>query len=280
MADDTGSMDHTRRAFTALTVAGAAAIATSAHAAEVVESDVTIKTTDGSCDAALFHPAGKGKWPAVLIWTDIFGLRPAFRDMGKRLAAQGYTVLIPNPFYRTAKAPGITGPFDFSSPTDRAKLTPLLSPMTPDAVTRDAVTFLAFLDAQKTVNKKVKAGVQGYCMGGPLTVRTAAALPNRIGAGGSFHGGNLVTTLADSPHLLVPKIKARMYFGVASNDDQKQPDAKDKLRAAFDAVHGSAKIEVYGALHGWCVPGSAVYNQVDAEKAWAELSALYKSALV
>ncbi len=280
MADDTGSLDHTRRDFTALTVAGAATIATSAHAAEVVESDVTIKTADGSCDAALFHPAGKGKWPAVLIWTDIFGLRPAFRDMGKRLAAQGYTVLIPNPFYRTAKAPGITGPFDFASPTDRAKLTPLLSPMTPDAVTRDAVTFLAFLDAQKTVNKKAKAGVQGYCMGGPLTVRTAAALPNRIGAGGSFHGGNLVTTLPDSPHLLVPKIKAKMYFGIASNDDQKQPDAKDKLRAAFDAVGGSAKIEVYGALHGWCVPGSAVYNQADAEKAWAELSALYKGALV
>ena len=280
MADDTRSMDHTRRDFTALTAAGAVTIATSAHAAEVVESDVTIKTADGSCDAALFHPAGKGKWPAVLIWTDIFGLRPAFRDMGKRLAAQGYAVLIPNPFYRTSKAPGLSGPFDFGSPTDRAKLGTLTGPLTPDAVIRDATTFLAFLDSQKTVNKKVKAGVQGYCMGGPLTMRTAAALPNRIGAGGSFHGGGLVTTLPDSPHLLVPKIKAKMYFGVASNDDQKQPDAKDKLKVAFEAVGGSAKIEVYGALHGWCVPGSAVYNQADAEKAWAELSALYKSALV
>ncbi len=269
-----------RRDAAAMTVAGAVVLASSAQAAEVVETDVTIKTADGSCDAALFHPASKGKWPAVLIWTDIFGLRPAFRDMGKRLAAQGYTVLIPNPFYRTAKAPGITGPFDFTSPTDRAKLGTLTGPLTPDAAVRDATAYLAFLDAQKTVNKKVKAGVQGYCMGGPLTVRTAAALPNRIGAGGSFHGGNLVTTLPDSPHLLVPKIKAKMYFGVASNDDQKQPDAKDKLRAAFDAVGGSAKIEVYGALHGWCVPGSAVYNQADAEKAWAELSALYKGALV
>ena len=277
MADDAGS---TRREFTVLTVAGAAAIATGAQAAEVVERDVTIKTADGSCDAALFHLAGKGIWPAVLILTDIFGLRPSFRDMGKRLAAQGYTVLIPNPFYRTSKAPGLSGPIDFGSPTDRAKLGTLTAPLTPDAVIRDATTFLAYLDAQKTVNRKVKAGVQGYCMGGPLTMRTAAALPDRIGAAGSFHGGNLVTSLPDSPHLLVPKIKAKYYFGIASNDDQKQPDAKDKLRVAFDAVGGSAKIEVYAALHGWCVPGSAVYNQADAEKAWVELSALYKSALV
>lgn len=274
-----------RRDFAALSaaVAGASAIASSARAAEVVESDVTVKTADGNCDAALYHPAGKGTWPAVLIWTDIFGLRPAFRDMGKRLAAQGYVVLVPNPFYRTRKAPVFEegAKFDFNNPEDRAKLPPLTAPLTTEAVTRDAVAHLAFLDAQKVTNRKAKAGVQGYCMGGPMTMRTAAALPGRIGAGGSFHGGGLVTDKPDSPHLLVPQIKASYYFGIASNDDQKQPDAKDKLKDAFAAVNGKAKIEVYGdALHGWCVPGSAVYNQPAAEKAWAELLALYKSALV
>ena len=274
-----------RRDFAALSaaVAGASAIAGSAQAAEVVETDVTVKTADGQCDAALYHPAGKGTWPAVLIWTDIFGLRPAFRDMGKRLAAQGYVVLVPNPFYRTRKAPVFEegAKFDFNNPEDRAKLPPLTAPLTPDAVVRDATAHLAFLDAQKVTNKKAKAGVQGYCMGGPMTMRTAAALPARIGAGGSFHSGGLVTDKPDSPHLLAPQIKASYYFGIASNDDQKQPDAKDKLKAAFAAVNGKAKIEVYdGALHGWCVPGSAVYNQPAAEKAWAELSALYKSSLV
>jgi carboxymethylenebutenolidase len=279
-----------RRDFAALSaaVAGASAIAGSAQAAEVVETDVTVKTADGMCDAALYHPAGPkngkgGTWPAVLIWTDIFGLRPAFRDMGKRLAAQGYVVLVPNPFYRTRKAPVFEEgmKFDFNNPEDRAKLPPLTGPLTPEAVTRDAAAHLAFLDAQKVTNKKAKAGVQGYCMGGPMTMRTAAALPARIGAGGSFHGGGLVTDKPDSPHLLVPQIKARYYFGIASNDDQKQPDAKDKLKAAFAAVNRPAKIEVYdGALHGWCVPGSAVYNQSAAEKAWGELLALYKSALV
>jgi carboxymethylenebutenolidase len=271
-----------RREFAALSAAaaGASAMAGSAQAAEVVETEVAIKTADGTCDAALYHPAGKGTWPAVLIWTDIFGLRPAFRDMGRRLAAQGYVVLVPNPFYRTRKAPVFDAqtPFDFNNPADRAKLPPLTAPLTPEAVTRDAVTFLAFLDSQKTVNRKAKAGVQGYCMGGPMTMRTAAALPDRIGAAGSFHGGGLVTDKPDSPHLLAPRIKARYYFGIASNDDQKQPDAKDKLKAAFG---DQAKIEVYGdAMHGWCVPGSAVYNQAAAEKAWGELTALYKGALV
>jgi carboxymethylenebutenolidase len=272
-----------RRDFTALTVGatGAAVLATSAQAAEVTETDVTIKTADGTCDAALFHPAGKGAWPAVLIWPDALGLRPEFRAMGKRLAAEGYVVLVPNPFYRSRPAPVFTGPFDFANPDDRAKLALIRAPLTPDAVVRDATAFVSFLDAQKVTNKKAKAGVQGYCMGGPMTMQTAAALPARIGAGGSFHGGGLVTDGPDSPHLLVPKIKARFYFGVAMNDDQRQPDAKDKLKAAFAAAGVPAKIEVYdGAMHGWCVPGSAVYNQVSAERAWAGLLALYKAGLV
>lgn len=273
-----------RREFAALSAAAGAAVATGAKAAgEPVEADVGIQMDDGRCDAALYYPAGRGPHPAVLIWTDIFGLRPAFRQMGKRLAAEGYVVLVPNPFYRTRKAPVFEegAPFDFNDPADRAKLPPLTAPLTPEAVARDAKSYLDFLDVEKMTDRKAKAGVQGYCMGGPFTLRTAAALPDRIGAGASFHGGGLVTDKPDSPHLLVPQIKARYYFGIASNDDQRQPDAKDKLKAAFAAVNRPAKIEVYdGALHGWCVPGSAVYNQPAAERAWSELTALYKEALV
>lgn len=281
-ADDLSAPNLSRRDFAALSGATTVvAMAGEAQAAEVVETDVTIKTADGNCDAALYHPAGKGKWPAVLIWPDALGLRPAFRDMGKRLAAQGYVVLVPNPFYRSRPAPVFTGPFDFGNPDDRAKLSVLRSLLTPEAVSRDATTLIAYLDAQKVTNRKAKVGVQGYCMGGPMTMQTAAALPARVGAGGSFHGGGLVTDKADSPHLLVPKIKAQFYFGVAANDDKAQPTAKDALKAAFEAVKGSAKIEVYSdAMHGWCVPGSAIYNQVAAEKAWGELLALYKRALV
>ncbi|OYU71300.1 MAG: dienelactone hydrolase [Alphaproteobacteria bacterium PA2] len=281
-ADDLSAPNLSRRDFAALSGATTVvAMAGEAQAAEVVEADVTIKTADGNCDAALYHPMGKGKWPAVLIWPDALGLRPAFRDMGKRLAAQGYVVLVPNPFYRSRPAPVFTGPFDFGNADDRAKLAVIRAPLTPDAVARDATTLVAYLDAQKVTNRKAKVGVQGYCMGGPMTMQTAAALPARVGAGGSFHGGGLVTDKADSPHLLVPKIKAQFYFGVAANDDKAQPTAKDALKAAFEAVKGSAKIEVYSdAMHGWCVPGSAIYNQVAAEKAWGELLALYKGALV
>ena len=288
MQDDQGPTGRdpalSRREFAALSAAAGATVATSAQAAgEPVEADVGIQMADGHCDAALYYPPGMGKHPAVLIWTDIFGLRPAFRQMGKRLAAQGYVVLVPNPFYRTRKAPVFEEgmKFDFNNPEDRAKLPPLVGPLTPDAIVSDAKSYLEFLDVEKMTDKKAKAGVQGYCMGGPFTMRTAAALPDRIGAGASFHGGGLVTDKPDSPHLLAPQIKARYYFGIASNDDQKQPDAKDKLKAAFAAANRPAKIEVYdGAMHGWCVPGSAVYNQVAAEKAWGELLALYKSALV
>lgn len=271
-----------RRDFATLTVAaGAAAVAGSAQAADVIETDVKVKTPDGTCDAVLFHPAGKGKWPAVLIWPDAMGLRPAFRDMGKRLAGEGYVVLVPNPFYRSRPAPIFPATFDFGNPADRAKLAELRKLLTPDAVVRDGTAYLAFLDAQKVTDTKKKAGVQGYCMGGPMTMQTAASLPDRVGAGGSFHGGGLVTASPDSPHLLVPKMKASFYFGVAMNDDQKEPETKDKLKAAYAAAGLPAKIEVYdGAMHGWCVPGSAVYNQPAAERAWAELLALYKKALV
>ena len=284
--------DLSRRDFVAMSIAaGLAAAAGSSSAADlqVVETNVEVKTPDGVCDAAFIHPA-TGSHPGVLIWPDAFGLRPSMRDIGKRIAAEGYSVLVPNPFYRLAKAPVIQDPssFSFQNPADMAKLQPLMASVNAaGAAEKDASAYVAFLDAQPQVNKAKKMGTQGYCMGGPLVVRTAAALPDRIGAGASFHGGGLVTDTPASPHLLAPKIKARMYFGIASNDDMRQPDAKDKLREAFAAAKVPAEIEVYPeSLHGWCVPdmpmqnGKPIYNKPDAEKAWAKLVALYKRALV
>jgi carboxymethylenebutenolidase len=282
--------DPSRRDFVTTVVAGLAmAAATSASAADmpVVETTVEIKTPDGTCDASFIHPAS-GRHAGVIIWPDAFGLRPAMRDIGKRIAAEGYSVLVPNPFYRLAKSPvfGDISTFSFSNPTDRAKLTPLMGSITAaGAAEKDAAAFVAWLDAQPQINTSRKIGTQGYCMGGPLVVRTSAAMASRIGAGASFHGGGLVTANPDSPHLLAPKIKARMYFGVAANDDKSQPDAKDKLREAFAAAHVPAEIEVYGSNHGWCVPdmpaaaGAPIYNKADAEKAWAKLVALYKTGL-
>ena len=281
--------DLSRRQFGAVSLAGGLAMATGSASAALplAETDVVIKTPDGSCNAAFIHPAN-GSYPGVLIWPDAFGLRPAFRDMGRRLAGEGYAVLVPNPYYRTSQAPGITTALNFSNPDDRAKLGALMGPLTATgAAERDAVAFVDFLDAQAAVRKASKIGTNGYCMGGPLTMRTAAARPDRVGAGGSFHGGGLVTDAPTSPHLLAPKIKAHYYFGIAASDDDKQPDAKDKLKAAFAAANTPAEIEVYaGSIHGWCVPdmplrdGMPIYNQALADRAWGHLLGLYKTALV
>ena len=288
--NDALQSDVGRRDFVALSVAaGVAAAAATASAAglPVVETNVEVKTPDGVCDAAFIHPAS-GSHAGVLLWPDAFGLRPSMREMAKRLAAEGYSVLVPNPFYRISKAPFTdASTFNFANPDDMKKLGPLMGSVNaPGNAEKDAVAYVAFLDAQKEVNKNKKIGTQGYCMGGPLVVKTAAALPNRIGAGGSFHGGGLVTDKPDSPHLLASKIKAHMYFGIASNDDMRQPDAKDKLKEAFTAAKVPVEIEVYSAsLHGWCVPdmpvqnGAPIYNKPDAERAWAKLLALYKAGI-
>ncbi|WP_397413984.1 dienelactone hydrolase family protein [Phenylobacterium sp.] len=269
-----------RRGFGLLAVAAAAGVATSAHAAAVVETDVQVKTPDGLADAALFHPEGKGKWPAVLIWCDFLSLRPVFREMGRRLAAEGYVVLVPNFYYRTRKAPVFEGAFNFASPEDRAKIAPMRAQLDAAAVDRDAPAYIAFLDAQPQTDRKKKIGVQGYCMGGPLTFRTAALSPSRVGAAASFHSGALVTTEPSSPHLGIASSRAAYLVATADNDDKQRPAEKDQLKAAFAAAGRTATVEVYtGANHGWCVPGSPVYNQAAAEKAWAELLKLYKAHL-
>jgi carboxymethylenebutenolidase len=270
-----------RRAF-GLGAAATIMLSSSMAAAEVkvVQKDVDVPMASGVADSALFYPEGKGRWPAVLVWTDILGLRPVFREMGQRLAAQGYVVLVPNPFYRNAKAPVVDGSFDFSKPDDRAKVMPMAAALTADANMSDAKSYVTFLDAQPQTDRKKKMGVQGYCMGGPLTFRTAATASERIGAAATFHGGGLVTDKPDSPHLLIPKMKAEVLCAVADNDDKRDPAAKDKLKEGFAAAHLKATVEVYeGCNHGWTVRGSQVYNEAGAERAWAELTALYKRNL-
>jgi carboxymethylenebutenolidase len=270
-----------RRQFGALTLGAGlmSLLPPVADAAEVTESEVQIRTPDGTADAYFVYPT-KGAHPGVLIWPDIFGLRPAFRQMGKRLAQSGYAVLVVNPFYRQQKAPTAPEHPDFNDPATRSALMALMGALTPETSFTDAKAFVAFLDSQPAVDRKRKLATTGYCMGGPLTVRTAAAVPERVGAGASFHGGGLVTDKPDSPHLLVPKIKAQYLFAIAENDDQKQPDAKNVLREAFAQAKLPAEIEVYaGTLHGWCPPDSQVYNPVQAEKAWSRLLVLLKNAL-
>jgi carboxymethylenebutenolidase len=266
-----------------LTISSAAALAglpASALAADIAETDVMVPTPDGSADAALFHPAGSGSWPAVLMWPDILGLRPVFREMGRRLASAGYTVLVPNPFYRTKRAPIVTGAFDFNDPKQRDSVMSLRSTLTDPGIDRDAAAFITFLDQRKQTDRRRGAGVQGYCFSGPFAFHTAAVRSDRIRAVGSFHGGGLVTNEANSPHLLIPKTKASFVVAIARNDDQKQPDAKDILKATFAAAKRPAIVEVYPADHGWCVPGSQTYDQPSAERAWGELLRLYRTNLV
>ena len=270
-----------RRGFGALTLGAGlfAMLPPVANAAEVKESEVEIKTPDGTCDAHFVHPAS-GTAPGVVVWPDIFGLRPAFRQMGKRLAESGYSVLTINPFYRTKKAPTATSTaFDEST---RAALFALAGSLNEKTAFTDAKAFVDWLDTQGSVDKKRKMGTTGYCMGGPLVMRTAATMPGRVGAGATFHGGGLVTDKPDSPHLLIPKMKAHFLFAIADNDDMKEPESKNVLRDSFaKAKLASPEIEVYkGAQHGWCPPDSGAYNQALAEKAWGRLLELFKTSLV
>jgi carboxymethylenebutenolidase len=275
------SRDLSRRQFGALSLGAGltAMLPRLADAADTKESEVEIKTPDGTCDAYLVHPV-KGKYPAVLIWPDIFGLRPTFRQMGKRLAESGYTVLVINPFYRTKKAPTAPEHPDFNDPTTRQSLMSLAGALSPATALTDATAFVAYLDNQSAVDKKRKMGTTGYCMGGPFVLRTAAAFPDRVGAGATFHGGGLATDKPDSPHLLIPKMKAHFLIAIAENDDQREPEVKNILRESFAKANLPAEIQVYaGTKHGWCPPDSAVYNAEQAEKAWGRMMPLFKTAL-
>jgi len=248
---------------------------------QVVETDVEVKTTDGTCDAVFCHPA-KGKHPGVLVWPDSGGLRPVFREIGRKLAGESYAVLVPNHLYRTAKAPVFTDSFDpIKNPDDAAFYRRITAPFfAAGAVERDAIAYVNFLDSQPQVKKSKKIGVLGYCLGGAYVLKTAALLPDRVRAGASFHGGFLATAKPDSPHLLASKMKARFYHAIASDDDKREPEVKDKLRIAFDAAGVRAEIEIFpDARHGFCVSDSKAFNKVAADRAWSKLVALYKSTL-
>lgn len=246
----------------------------SAHAVEVADNDVEIKTTDGVCDAYFVTPKA-GAHAAVIVWPDIFGLRPAFRQMGKRLAESGYSVLVVNPFYRSKKAPVAQD----ASSTPIQDVSPFARALSEKTHTDDAKAFVAWLDEQPQTDTQKKIGTIGYCMGGPIVMRTAAAVPERIGAGGTFHGGGLVTQKPDSPHLLIPKMKAQFLICIAENDDQRDPEAKNVLKDSFAQANLPAEIEVYHAGHGWCPPDTKVYDQELSEKAWARLLVLFEKAL-
>jgi carboxymethylenebutenolidase len=266
----------TRRQFGVLLGAGIAMMLPRVvNAVAVTESDVNVTTPDGTADCYFVHPAS-GATAGVLIWPDIFGLRPAFRQMGKRLAESGYSVLVVNPFYRVKKAP--TADKGGATPIDQVR--PLAQGLSETTNMTDAKAFIAWLDQQASVAKNRKIGTQGYCMGGPLAFRTAAAVPDRVGAVASFHGGGLVTTEPNSPHLLAANSKAQFLVAIAENDDKRSPDDKTTLKETFAKAKLPAEIEVYaGAAHGWCPPDSQVYNEPQAEKAWGRLLALYGKAL-
>lgn len=269
----------TRREFgkIGLGVGFAAMLPKVANAADVTESEVTIKTNDGTCDAHFVHPVA-GASAGVLVWPDIFGLRPAFMEMGKRLAESGYAVLTVNPFYRLQKAPTSTS--TSMAGDTRDKLFQMMQSLTPDGQVRDAMAFTAWLDDQKAVDKNRKLGTTGYCMGGPMVLRTAGAVPTRVGAAATFHGASLTTKDENSPHLWIAKSRASYLICIADSDDQRDPTSKDILRKTFADARRPAEVEVYkGAQHGWCAIDTQAYNKELAEKAWARQLALFSKAL-
>ncbi len=275
----TGSL--TRRQFSTLSVGVGLSmlLPKAAHAQAVTEVDVDVPTPDGTADSYFVHPSS-GAHAGVIIWTDILGLRPAFRMMGRRLAESGYSVLVVNPFYRSAKAPVVSEGASFQDDETRNIVLPMARALNPETHTTDARAFVSFLDQQDAVDTNRKIGTMGYCMGGPITMRTAGAVPERVGAGASFHGGGLVTDAPDSPHSLVPKMNAHFLFAIAANDDERDPEAKNVLRESYASAELPAEIEVYeDTLHGWCPPDSAVYNQAQAERAWSRLLVLFEAAL-
>lgn len=272
-----------RRQFTRLAASGTFIAMmpslSTANAKTLNESEVTIKTPDGEADAYFVHPT-EGKHPAILVWPDILGLRPAFRAMGKRLAEAGYAVLVINPYYRTAKAPVVPEGASFRDESIRARVRPMADQLNAQTHVTDARAFVSFIDQQPAVDTQRKIGTIGYCMGGPIVMRTAAAIPERIGAVGSFHGGGLATDKEDSPHLLIPTMKAGFLIAIAQNDHEKDTNVKGILIDSFKQAKLPAEVEVYeGAMHGWCVLDSPAYDHDQAEKAWQRMLALFERSL-
>ena len=271
----------TRRRFSTLAAgtALAAMLPPVANAQATTAKEVKIKTPDGECDSFFVHPT-KGTHPAVLMWPDILGLRPAFRQMATRLAESGYAVLCINPYYRDARAPVVDVGESFQDESTRGKVMPMYRNLSANTHQTDAQALVNWLDAQKAVDTQRKIGTMGYCMGGPIVMRTAAVAAERIGAACSYHGGGLVTDKSDSPHLLIPLMQAKLLIAVADNDDEREPNTKVVLADAFKRHQLEAEIEVYeGAMHGWCVLDSRVYNHEPAERAWTRTLALFQRAL-
>jgi carboxymethylenebutenolidase len=272
-----------RRDFAIMSVAaGIAATAGAAYAATpMVERAVAIQTPDGVCDAILVHPQARVPKPAVIFFPDAFGLRPLKVEMAKRLAANGYVVLVVNSFYRVRKAPVFPPNFSFANPDDRAEIMAMIAALDHAVIMRDAKAFVAFLSAQPEVDSKAKMGAAGFCMGGSMAIRAAAAAPDRVGAAVSFHGGRLVTDQPTSPHRLIAGTTAAYHIGIATDDDEMEPQTKGAIRQALEAAGRPFTLEVYpGAKHGWTVSDNAAYNPVQAERAWSAMVALYKEALV
>jgi carboxymethylenebutenolidase len=247
------------------------------NAQALTESSVEITTPDGVADSYFVHPA-TGQHAGILLWTDIVGLRPVFQMMARRLAESGYSVLVPNPYYRDARAPVVEEGASFQDSAVRDRVFSLRDTLSSQTDFTDAEAFIGFLDAQPSVDNNRKIGTTGYCMGGSMVMRTVGSNP-RVGAGASFHGVDLATDSQDSPHLLIPQMDASMLICIASNDDEKEPDVKNILRDSFAAADVPAEIEVYDALHGWCRPEGPAYHEAQAERAWSRLLNLFQNAL-
>lgn len=272
-----------RREFAAIGAAGVIAACTAGQSEArgkraLTERAVTFATPDGTADGFFVHPA-RGKHPAVLLWPDIAGLRDAYKVMARRLAEAGYAVLVINHYYRNSPAPVLNSMAEWRTPEGQEKLKPMIAALNPEATMRDARASVAWLDAQKAVDRKRGIGSQGYCMGGPYTVRTAFAVPDRVRAAASFHGGGLVTDKPDSPHRLLATTRASYLIAIARNDDARSPADKDTLREAAKAAGRPAEIEVYNADHGWCTLDAPIYDKGEADRAWTRLLTLYKAAL-
>ena len=270
-----------RREFAALGAAAMLAVPAGealAATSGLRESNVVVPTPDGRADGFFVHPA-RGRHPGIILWPDIGGSREAYKVMARRLAGEGYAVLVVNQYYRNAPAPVLASFAEWRTPEGRARLQPMIAAITPEATTRDAAAFVQWLDRQRAVDKRRKIGSSGYCMGGPFTVRTAAAAPARVGAAASFHGANLVNDRPDSPHRLLASTGAAYLFAIARNDDARAPTDKDTLRAAAQAAGRPAEVEVYAADHGWCTIDSPVYDQPEADRAWGRMLAMFAASL-